>query len=336
MRRLTIILVLSLSIAGSAASSAGEPASITAKGNAWTLRNDSLQATVSFVEGKLRMESFRNRAANTDYLQGQAGVPLFTHKIDGATVAADDGGWTLDGAEIKDIELYGRSWGKRLEITISRKQPVAFSTRQILEIYNGRAGLRYTSFLKNGTDKELAIRGSDVFQVNLPDEPHQLHYVTGNLKWNVGTAGLHEGGRNAIACYATGDGWFVVPENNWATCLAPGGAKGNAAEKLLHICVWDNAGRWRVAANPKAVQLTLFPREEVEYFSVNIGVFKGDVMDGRMAVSEHLRQRFKFHDPRTSSRSMTGNGDMDGIDARIRTTARSWCPRHSLPVSTAC
>ena len=35
---------------------------------------------------------------------------------------------TADGrstrAETKDIELYGRQWGKRLEITLSRTQPV--------------------------------------------------------------------------------------------------------------------------------------------------------------------------------------------------------------------
>jgi len=30
---------------------------------------------------------------------------------------------------------------------------------------------------------------------------------------------------------------------------------------------------------------------------VNIGVFQGDVMDGRVAVAEHLRKRFKYHDP---------------------------------------
>ena len=167
----------------------------------------------------------------------------------------------------------------------------------MFEIYNDRAGLRCLSFVKNGADKKLTISASDVFALNLPDDPHELFYITGICDWNVTSAGLKNGGRNAIARYTTGNGWFVVPENNWATCLAPGKCKGDPNNKLLGIHAWDNEAKVRVASNPIAIQVTLFPREELEYFSVNCGVFKGDVLDGRVAVSEHMRLRYKFHDP---------------------------------------
>jgi hypothetical protein len=276
---------------------AAEPAAITRNGDTWTLHNHAMAATVSFSTGKVSLTSLYNSEANTDYLKGQAAAPLFSWVIDGKTVTADDGGWALTDATTGPIDFYGTNWGQRLEVTLSRTTPVPFSTRQVFEIYNGPAGIRCFSYLKNGTDKPLAIGASDILSLNLPDRPHQLHYVTGNLKWNVGVGGVHRVGRNAIAVYDTGDGWYVLPENNWATSLAPGGSKGNPAEKLLYIYAWDNESTVRVSTNPNAVQLTLFPHEEVEYFSTDLGVFKGDAMDGRMAVAEHLRSRFKYHDP---------------------------------------
>ena len=296
----TLALVAS-TLAVSLAAAAEEPASITAHGTVWTLRNDTLQVTVSFAEGKLRLDSLQNRAAHVDYLKGRPGMPLFAHWINGACVAADDGRWTLDGAQVKDIELYGKHWGKRLEITLSRTEPAAFSTRQVFEIYDGLAALRYASFVKNGTDKELTIEASQVFAADLPDRPHTLYFVEGISRWTSSREGLARGGRNCIVRYDDGHGLFVIPENNWATCLEPGADKGLAGEKLLRLNAWQQVGTsgptLSVDTNPKAIQLVLFPHEEVEYFAVNLGVFQGDALDGRMAAAEHLRKRFRYHDP---------------------------------------
>ncbi|MCX6873739.1 MAG: hypothetical protein NTW21_08020 [Verrucomicrobia bacterium] len=275
---------------------AADPVTIVARGPAWTLQNKSLQATLDFAGGKLALTRFVNRKAGTDYLAGQPPMPLFSYRIVGQPVTANDGGWSLASTHDANITLYGKSWGKRLEITLTRKQPAAFAVRQVFELYDG-GSMRCLSFIRNATDKPLIIEAADVLSLNLPDKPHQLHHVTGNLTWNTGTAGLHHGGRNAIARYDTGDGWFMVPENNWATCLEPGASKGDASQKLLVVDVWDNGPGVCVATNPKAVQLTLFPNEEAEFFSVNLGVFTGDAIDGRMAVAEHLRRRFKYIDP---------------------------------------
>ncbi|MCX6878164.1 MAG: GH36 C-terminal domain-containing protein [Verrucomicrobia bacterium] len=300
MMKTTALLLMAGLLAGAAL--AEEPASITANGKVWTLRNDTLQASVSFAEGKLRMDSLLNLAANVDYLKGQAAAPLFTHQIGGVAVAADDGAWTLEGATTKAIELYGKPWGQRLEITLSRTKPVAFSTRHVLEIYHGRAALRYFSYVKNGTDKEVTINASEVFDLNPPEQPRKLHFVEGFTRWNSSPESLTRGGRNCLVRYDDGHGLFVLLENNWATSLEPGGFKGLASEKMLYVNAWPQGAQTQgpklsVATNPKAVQLVLFPGEEVEYFSVNVGVFQGDALDGRVAVAEHLRKRFKFHDP---------------------------------------
>jgi hypothetical protein len=157
--------------------------------------------------------------------------------------------------------------------------------------------MRYGSFVKNGTDKEMKIESSDVLALDLPDKPHRLYFVEGIFKWNNTAGGLKNGGRQGIVRYDSGDGWFTLPENNWATSLETGSYKALKQEKLLGLNIWNGKPGLRVTTNPKAVQLVLFPREEVEYFSANLGVFKGDDVDGRMAVAEHLRKRFKYHDP---------------------------------------
>jgi hypothetical protein len=288
------------------------PARIVQDGNAWTLENDVLRAGVAFWQGSIRMTSFYNRQARVEYLESQAKgtvpfsatlenrdsppPPLFQHVLNGSAVRADDGGWTLSAARTSDIRLYGICWGKRLEVTLSRKSPVPFATRQIWEIYNGRAGLRYYSFVKNDTDRELTINASDVTALELPHAAHKLYYVEGILTWKVTDGGLTHGGRNGIVRYDSGDGWFAIPENNWSTSLTPGSYQGQWREKLLWLNIWNGGPAVRVATNPKAVQLVLFPREEVEYFSVDLGVFQGDDWDGRLAVSEHFRKRFKYHD----------------------------------------
>jgi len=276
---------------------AATPATITSDQQSWTLSNEVVEAKLVFAGGSLQMTRFFNREAKTDYLANQGPAPLFTHVADMAVLAANDGAWTLVRAEVQDIRCFGKSWGKRLEVTLARKQPFAFSTRQVFEIYDGRAALRYSSFVKNDADREVTISSSDVLVLPFPDRPHQLFFGDGIAKWKATSGGLTSGGRNGVVRYESGDGWFAAPENNWCTSLAPGLQQGDKQEKLLRLNLWNGGPGLRVSTNSKAVQLVLFPHEEVEYFSVNLGVFLGDDLDGRVAVAEHLRQRFKYHDP---------------------------------------
>ena len=269
--------------------------------DSWTLGNAALDLRLAFKDGSLALTGLVNRAAGMDYLAGRPATPLFVHTVDGTRVAADDGKWKLDGAKPADITLFGKSWGRRLEITLSRAEPVAMSIRQVFEIYDGDAGLRMLSFIRNGRDKEVTIQDSEILRLEVPDTigatPPAVHFVEGISRWK--TAGkVARGGRNALIEYTAGHGLFVSPENNWSTCIEAGGSKGIATEKMLYVDAFAGGSpSLRVWTNPKAVQLTLFPKEEIEYFAVNLGVFKGDAQDGRFATEEHLRQRFKFIGP---------------------------------------
>jgi len=115
--------------------------------------------------------------------------------------------------------------------SLTRSQPLAILTRQVLEIHDGRAALRYSSWVKNPTDHKVTIQASDVPSLNLPDKPHTLYAIEGVLNWTASKGGLTNGGRNALVRYDTGDGWFMIPENNWATCLEPGGTKAHSKDK---------------------------------------------------------------------------------------------------------
>ncbi len=297
----TIALALPHSACAAAPSVAGDTATVAQAKDTWTLSNAAMELRLAFKDGSLQVTGLANKAAGRDYLAGRGAQPLFSHTVAGVVCAANDGKWTLEKAQVSPIVLYGKTWGKRLEITLSRTAPVAFSVRQVFELYNDDAGLRLLSFVKNGTDKEVTIGASEVLQLNLPEAPSALHGVKGISQWTT-VPKIERNGRNAIVCYggdgAKKDGLFVIPENNWATSVAPGQNQGVASEKMLYVDAFaDPKAPLRVWTNPKAVQLTLFPKEEVEYFAVNLGVFSGDVQDGRFAAEEHLRRRFKFMGP---------------------------------------
>ena len=129
----------------------------------WELQNEVMALSVEFKDGKLAIGSLKNLEAGVDYLSGQQALPMFSHVINGVSVTADDRGWTLVGAAISDIEVYGKKWGRRLEVTLSRNTPVLFQVRQIFEVYNERAGLRLYSYLKNPGNKSLSASCDEKF-----------------------------------------------------------------------------------------------------------------------------------------------------------------------------
>jgi len=269
---------------------------ITQNGNNWTLENDVMRTVISFSDGSIDMTSFYNKLVDREYLTGQGERHLFYHKYEGNDIYADDGGWTLESSAISDISLYNINWGKQLEIVISRDVPHKMAIKLIFEIYNGRAGLRYQTFIKNNEGVEKTINVSDIIALNFPNENKTIYYAHGTIAWSNTRDSLASGKYNCITRYDTGDGWILSPENNFATSLEPGGFVGDENHPFLYINAWSGIDNVKVSTDPLAVQLVLFPNEEVEYFSVNLEVFKGDEWDGRMAVSEHLRKRFRYHD----------------------------------------
>ena len=299
-RALLPVAVLAGTVAASLAQTinAGGTATITKHKNSWILQNDALRSVIVFSNGSVEMTSFYNKLADREYLTGSGESHLFQYTYDGTTLVANAGGWSLDSSGIKGIEVFGQNWGKQLAVEISRQRPQNVSIKLVFELYNGSAGLKYSTFIKNNDRAhEKQVSASDIIALNFPNDPHTLYYVPQGITWTNTTGSLAAGKENCLAHYDTGDGWVISPENNHATSLVPGGFKGDPDNPFLFIDVWNGAPNVRVYSNPKAVQLVLFPKEEVEYFSVNLEVFKGDMWDGRKAAAQHLRQRFKYRDP---------------------------------------
>jgi hypothetical protein len=262
---------------------------ITKSGNTWTLENDVMKAVVSFANGSIQLTSFYNKEAGKEYLTGSGNQYLFYYNYGGSDLYANDGGWTLGTDSIADISKFSTNWGKSLEIPITRVSPQNITITLKFEMYNGRSGIKYSNFIKNNASTEKTITNSDIIALNLPNDAHTLYYVP-NMAWYSTSGSLApNAGRNSITVYNTGDGWGLQPEMNWKTEGAPNRLP------FAGINAWSGITNVKVSTNNEALQLVLFPNEQFEYISVNMTVFKGDIIDGKMAVEEHFRKRFKYN-----------------------------------------
>lgn len=124
-----------------------------------------------------------------------------------------------------------------------------------------------------------------------------------------------ETGCGVIDIFALSDGhgdWYtsdlVHPNDLGYSHLAAGFAE--------HVNAYtdDSFGNMvvKVSTNPQSLQLTLKPGEEFQYIGVNIALFAGDVVDGKMAAEEHFQKRFKYHDTST----IINSNDWDYIGQR--------------------
>ncbi len=273
---------------------------ITDSGNTWTLENDVMKAVVSFANGSLTLDSLYNKEAGTEYLTGSGDNYLFSYKYGNHQLRADDGGWTLTADAEENIMMNQTHVGKSLQITLSRTSPDPVQIKLVFEIYDGRSGLRYQNFIKNNSSSNKTISESDVIALNFPNHPHVLHYVP-NMTWTSTTGSLQPNtGRNAITVYNAGHGWGLQPEVNWKTQEGPAvyGSRPSSVNMLppfASVNAWHGIDGVKVSTNPESLQLVLFPGEEFEYIAVNLTVFNGDIVEGKMAVEEHFRKRFKYN-----------------------------------------
>jgi len=245
------------------------------------------------------MTSLYNKEAKAEYLTGSGSHYLFRYTCDGELLSSSGGNWKLDAYAVRDVMVYGKAWGKSLEVCLSGKQAAGgLSVKLVFEIYDGRSGLRYQTYVRNNDLLHAKlISASDIIGLNFPNDPHTLHYVPLLTRWESTRGGAAALKRNAVCVYDTGHGWCLNSENNWATSLSGGAMNASCDNPFLKMDIWHGNNDVTVYTDTEAVQLELFPGEEMEYFAVNVEVFKGDQWDGRVAVSEHLRKRYKFHDP---------------------------------------
>jgi len=293
---------------------------ITKSGSKWALANDNLQTVVSFSGGSIKMTSLYNKRALKEYLGASPNARLFWYQDgNGNSMAANDGGWTLGADTISDIRCFGKSWGKQLEVTVSRTSPVAMQVRLVFDIYNDMSGLHYYTFIKNNnTSTNLKIVNSEVISLDLPNNPHTIIYANQNNLGRGSTTDAKVDCMNAVCTYNTGDGWAINPELNIHT------SNDSARKPFGYLDCWSgNSKIVKFYTLPECVQLDLFPNEEFEYLGVNMTTFKGDYLDGLMAVEDHFINRYKF----TSVKSIFASNDWDWYNKGLRTDAfyRSTC-----------
>ncbi|MBQ8381890.1 MAG: NPCBM/NEW2 domain-containing protein [Clostridia bacterium] len=304
------------------------PAPLPMDGQTFSMENDALAMTVAYEDGSAYLTSLYNKAAGKDYLTDGAGT-LFSYTfgeyrdgsaIDPATVRSDGGNWELVSSGESDIVMNRTAdeqvkVGKTTEIVL-RDEAAGLQVTLLFELYDGVAGMRYQTLLKNLTDQKIVITESDVISLPLPDEAHRLHYVSAaadsrnsnvatNSSWKSTAGKLKPNtGRNALCVYDSGDGWWIMPETNWRTQIGPESygskpSETSATYEFATTSCWTLDQSVKVTTNPDSLMLTLKPDEEFEYIGVNFTVFQGDVIDGKMAAEEHFYKRFLYHDTST-------------------------------------
>ena len=296
----------------------------------WLIENETLSAQIELnSSGQLLFTHLYNKTSQSECLTGNGSSSLFHYK--GRAVAhkkTEEGelvsypfeysagmkGWSLTGSSIEDILMTTfsgkESLGKRLSVVIQNED---FEVTICAEIYDGKSGLRMQNYLKNLTGNyRFIIEESTVLRLNLPNNPHHLHFSC-NTKWESTTGGVEEaplynkGKRVAkvlLNRYEDGTGWYLAPEVNWRTQYGP--EVPSSAYEYMHrsfagATAWSSSASdyVQVITHPESFQLVLFPQEKFEYIAVNLTLFTGDIVDGKMAVEEHLRKRYKYHDTQT-------------------------------------
>ncbi|MDD3079714.1 MAG: hypothetical protein PHH37_11520 [Paludibacter sp.] len=324
-----IILIHLFGILKIQASQAVITESTIAGGKNWILSNDVVLFEIEFKQTSgISLKQFFNKEANKNYigtnslLFNYTGQFISTNKntvpID-FEYKASDADWIYKTHTVEDVvmsrTLSNIVLGKKISITIEKED---IQVKLVFEIFDGRSGLRYQNFIKNKkTDAKLMIEKSDVISLDLPNNAHNIHYVTNN-KWLSTTGNIEESptvnnADDAVKClinlYDTNDGWYIAPEVNWKTQYGPEISNKQETPSYYYQfrpfaipTAWasETSGVVKVMTCPESFQLVLFPDEEFEYIAVNITAFKGDIVDGKMAVEEHFRKRFRFHDTTTS------------------------------------
>lgn len=295
---------------------AARGATVKRTGDTWRLENDVLRVKVKQTRSGIAISSVYNRQAEQEYQVAPGGRQLFAYEFDGKDTVGSDSGWTVLQPSTGDLWMHtprGRvKVGRELRIPLRRTSPVAVTVTAVFEIYDGRSGLRFHTLVRNdATDRRTTITNSTVLALAFPDRPHTLHYPP-NMRWKSTTGALAplpedtssaskraELPKKVISVYDDGHGWSLSPETNWKTMRGDGDEADYMLPPFAALNAWHEADHVKVVTNPEALRLVLFEGEEFEYLSVNLTVFRGDVIDAKMAEEEHFRRRFRYNNVST-------------------------------------
>ena len=309
------------------------PAEVTSDGSpeamTWRLENDRMRLDLSYSTGKgIALTELFSKEADTkiagtnsrlfEYFMRQ--LPLHQEtNTKTLTLRSGDAAWELQSSDVQDIRLSAALpdsvIGKRLTVSLAGED-VAIAL--CFELYNDGGGLRYQTIIQNlNEDCSLIIERATVLKLDVANKTHNLHYVM-KSQWESTRGTLAEPAVNnngndvaklLLCLYDSGYGWYMAPETNWKTQYGPEKKDDQSSPSYTYMLrpfavstAWANGNSdgAKVLTCPESFQLMLRPGEAFEFIAVNITTFKGDIVDGKMAVEEHLRRRFHYHHTTTS------------------------------------
>lgn len=309
------------------------PAEVTSDGSTeamtWHLENDRMRLDLSYSTGKgialteLFCKEADTKIAGTnsrlfEYFMRQLPRHQETNTKT-MTLRSGDAAWELQSSDVQDIRLSAALpdsvIGKRLTVSLAGED-VAIAL--CFELYNDGGGLRYQTIIRNlNEDCSLLIERATVLKLDVANKSHNLHYVM-KSQWESTRGTLAEPavnnkgndvGKLLLCLYDSGYGWYMAPETNWKTQYGPEVKDDQSSPSYTYMLrpfavstAWANGNSdgAKVLTCPESFQLMLRPGEAFEFIAVNITTFKGDIVDGKMAVEEHLRRRFRYHHTTTS------------------------------------
>lgn len=308
-------------------------ASITSNGSndamTWLLENDRMRCTLTFAEGKgIALTELYGKEAGTK-IAGTSSrlfeystrlLPLHQQATSSVlSMKSTDAAWKLQGQQVKDIylskALSDSVIGRELIVCLEREEA---DIELHFELYNDGGGLRYQTHIHNRSSQcNLLIEKATVLKLDVTNRAHNLHYVS-KSQWlstrntltepAIGNKG-NDVPKLLLCLYDSGYGWYMAPETNWKTQYGPEVKDDQSSPSYNYMLrpfaistAWatNNADGAKVMTCPESFQLLLHPDEKFEFIAVNFTTFKGDIVDGKMAVEEHLRRRFHYHHTTTS------------------------------------
>jgi hypothetical protein len=153
---------------------------IERSGDSWSIDTGVIRKVMRIRDGKFSLVSFRNLRSGREYVSPSQISPEVQVSVDGKTITGADGGWTLAGADIREVTP-GQA---QLDVKI-RRESIELTKHYLA--YQGTPIIREWVTIANVGSESVKIEEPHFLSCNLlPEETADidLYYVTGGGNYN--------------------------------------------------------------------------------------------------------------------------------------------------------
>ncbi len=278
-------------------------------GDAWTFATSKVQKRVQMRNGHVALVSFKNVAANHEYIEGPS--DLFEFEIDGRKVTGQSGNWTVE-----NVKAEKQDQGELLLKLVMRGQNVEVTKNYL--VYPDESIIQEWLEIKNVSGHPLTLSDPSFLQMSiLQREVPQIDfsYMTGGMcffgSWILKTLPLGAGfARN----FDASDPPECLPGGNcpkaWAmgtSIYAPIQVYFDRKTRDGVFVGWDYMGRWasqvgnyengsvNVTLKVMGYKKVLFPGEIVETPKAFTGTFESNLDEmGNQLLDYQYRYKWDY------------------------------------------